>query len=178
MKIFDALRRLLSGGGGASAGNPAAAPDLRERVFAMVPGDVGVSPASHPGEVWGVLMDSGLENGAYSLLVLADGTTSLYFSSGGGIIGAGAQPEIAAVSRKFLAVANEFAPLGEADEAHPLPQAGRSAFHFLTYAGVRSYGASQADLAGGMDPMSRLFLYGHAVITKIRERQEVANSGR
>ena len=39
-------------------------------------------------DVWGVLMELGLEQGVATMVAFADGTVSLYFSGGGGIIGA------------------------------------------------------------------------------------------
>ncbi|MBL4575724.1 MAG: hypothetical protein JKY51_06460 [Opitutaceae bacterium] len=40
-------------------------------------------------KVWAVMMETGFPESAYTLIASADGSASIYFSNGGGIIGAG-----------------------------------------------------------------------------------------
>src|SRR5512140_657648 len=63
--------------------------DLRMNALTRGPAEFGISRDRYPEDVWGILVEIGLEEGSLSLVVLADGSTSLYFSSGGGVIGAG-----------------------------------------------------------------------------------------
>jgi hypothetical protein len=49
--------------------------------------DIGVSSASSEGVPLGVLMETGYDSATVTLFALSDGTTSLYFSNGGGVIG-------------------------------------------------------------------------------------------
>ena len=54
--------------------------------------------------MWGVVMDTGLaDDGWHSLVVLADGTTSLYTSAAFGIIGAGTHEQVRLASDALLA---------------------------------------------------------------------------
>src|SRR5688500_5073783 len=85
------------------------------------PGLVGTT-ADEP---MAILMESGLESGAtYTVVCVADGSTSLYFSNGGGIIGAGAHAPVAAASRTWLERATADAPLMSPTTDFPLPATG------------------------------------------------------
>lgn len=55
--------------------------------------------------VWGILMETGYPQGIATLVSLADGTTSLYFSNGDGMIGGGQHANIAQASKAFVAAA-------------------------------------------------------------------------
>jgi len=63
--------------------------EMREQVFSTRPQTIDVAPASDQTRIWVVVMETGYPEAVASLVVVADGTTSLYFSNGGGIIGAG-----------------------------------------------------------------------------------------
>lgn len=77
---------------------------LRSQVFATRPEEVGIAPGPLLPHVWGAVMEFQRPGAAVTLVSLADGTTSLYFSNGGGIIGAGGHPPVAKATRDFLAV--------------------------------------------------------------------------
>lgn len=95
-------------------------PEMRERVFAVKPDEIGLSKSNYSAEVWGILMETGFKGGgAYSLVVLADGTTSLYFSTGAGVIGAGQHEQVRKASMHFLAGANHY--LSEGRHFSPAP---------------------------------------------------------
>ena len=154
---------------GAPEPNAESAAGLRQMVLSLQPQELGVDPGTLPHGVWGILLETGSERGAYTLVVLADGTTSLYFSTGGGIIGAGAHETVRSAAAVFLRVASRYASDARPSSAPPLPQAGDTAFHFLTADGLRSYLAREADLGEGRDYLSSLFHAGHAVISELRQ---------
>ena len=52
---------------------------------------------------WGAVMETGYPNGVASLVCLRDGTTSLYTSTGGGIIGGGAHDPVVRANHALLA---------------------------------------------------------------------------
>jgi len=62
--------------------------EMRDRVLALDPASIGLIQ-SGPNQVWGALMETGHPEAVSTLVVLGDGTVSLYFSNGGGIIGLG-----------------------------------------------------------------------------------------
>ena len=77
--------------------------DLRAMVLGARPDEIGLAPTPERPRVWGVLMETGYPKGVATLVTLADGTTSLYLSTGGGTIGGGAHEAVASASRRFLA---------------------------------------------------------------------------
>lgn len=147
------------------------ASDLRAMVLALSPAEIGVGPQQVGGPVWGVVMETGLDRGHYTLVVLADGTCSLYFSNGGGFIGAGTHADVAQASREFLAVANRLVGATESATDTEPPGVGNTSFFLLTFDGLRRYTAAEVDLGEQRDRMAPLFHAGHAVITEVRRVQ-------
>jgi hypothetical protein len=152
-------------------------PEMRAQVLALKPDDIGITKATYPRDVWGLLMETGVpEGGAFSLVALADGTTSLYFSTGGGVIGAGQHERVRSTSHDLLAKANEFHKLAKPASAHPLPGPGQVIFYFLSYSGVLSYSAPEVSLGEGKDRLSALFLAGHHVISEVRQAEQARHT--
>lgn len=139
---------------------------LREQALGL-----GKSPSFAPGdELAAVLMETGYPGAAVSLVAVADGTTSLYFSNGGGVIGAGTHEAVRAVAARFLAAAAAVGDgLEPAGGASPLPALGRVRFYLVGAGGVRTAEAAEQDLGYHRHPLSPLFHLGHEVIAAIRE---------
>lgn len=166
-----AIGRLVSGNETKRNSNVMA--EMRARVFAVKPEQIGINRDNFPQEVWGVLMETGFKDGgAYSLVVLADGTTSIYFSTGGGVIGAGQHEQVRKASMNLLAVANRYLSSAKTVTSHPLPGAGQVTFYFLSYEGVLSYSAPEESLGQGEHKLSKLFIAGHQVISEIRKLEQ------
>ena len=143
--------------------------ELRERALTAPPAEIGIDPARALDNVWVVLMETGYPEAVASLVCFADGATSLYFSNGGGMIGAGEHDTVRKAAVRFLAMANQNAAHLTAVKDHPLPAVGFVRFYARTAEGLRSADAAQQILGAGGHPLSRLFAAGHAVITAIRE---------
>ena len=62
---------------------------LRAEALARSAQDLGLSSSPEDPTVFGILMETGYPEAVATLAVFVEGSTSLYFSSGGGIIGAG-----------------------------------------------------------------------------------------
>lgn len=146
--------------------------ELRMMALNLSPSSIGLSEKNFPHQVWGVLMETGTDNGAYSLIVIADGTTSLYFSNGGGIIGAGEHASVRDVSANFIGWANRYVSQSMPVSSYPLPKSGDTVFYFLTFSGVKSYTAKEIELGEERDQLSSLFHAGHAVIAEARKASE------
>lgn len=125
--------------------------------------------------VWGAIMELGLPSGGVATLVVyADGTTSLYSSAGGGILGVGSQSGVRDASDAFLQAAQPLhAALDEAPSGDlPLPAPGRVRFHLRTNAGVRTAEAGEDELRAGGHRLSPLFTAGQAVLDEVRPRRQ------
>lgn len=142
---------------------------MRENVFSLPAHDVGVASAPGHTHVWIVLMETGYPEAVASLVTIADGTTSLYFSKGGGIIGAGQHPAVRVASDHFITLVD--ARVGELALAteHPLPASGRVRFYARTFEDLRTAEASEQELGENRHPLSPIFHAGHAVIAAVRE---------
>jgi len=145
---------------------------LRSQALFASPGAVGIRPRE--GAVWAVVMDSAYDGGCLSLVSLIDGSTSLYFQSGGGIIGAGKDEAVRSASTAFVRAAE-----GVLEELRPAtstehPSAGRTRFFVRTDTALRFAEAPETDLGEGVHPLSALFYAGQRVIAAVREETAAA----
>ena len=117
----------------------------------------------------GALMETGHQGAVATLVVLADGTTSLYLSNGGGIIGAGVHVPVAEASSAFLQAAERDTALMQRTVAYPLPRLKHTCFYVLTTSGSWTAESLAQDLGNNRLPLSPLFHLSHAVITAVRQ---------
>lgn len=145
---------------------------MRERIFALAPRELGLAPGPGHTRVWAVLMETGYAEAVASLLAVVDGTTSIYFSTGGGVIGAGQHDAVRDAAQRFITLVDAQVESFEPTTEHPLPDVGRVRFYVLTFEGLRTEEAGDDDLGENRHPLSPLFHAGHAVITAVREAEE------
>ena len=142
---------------------------LRNQVFSASPKSTGIEVTSTT-EPWGVVMETGLPEAVVTLVSLKDGTASLYFSNGGGIIGGGEHKHVNAIAKKFVSSSGDFIALMEKTTTYPLPTVGKVRFYILTESGVfSSILISEDDLGEGKNEFSKLFYSGHELISALRE---------
>ncbi|HEY2805389.1 MAG TPA: hypothetical protein VGI92_05970 [Gemmatimonadales bacterium] len=142
---------------------------LRDQALAIMPAELGLTPTRALPNVCAAVMELGFEGGVATLVAVADGTASLYFSNGGGIIGAGRHDKVRAAAARFLVSAERSlgALAAAADQAAPL--SGHARFFVRTYVGLMTAAAPGEELAGGGHPLSALFFQGHDLVTAIRD---------
>ncbi|HEX6400080.1 MAG TPA: hypothetical protein VF108_06370 [Actinomycetota bacterium] len=140
--------------------------DLRRQVLGLTPDQLGPEVADAP--ILALLMETGYPEALATLVAVADGTTSLYFSNGGGIIGAGAHDAVAEASRRWLEAAGAFLPRLSSTTAPSLPAEGDTQFVAVTPEGLFSVVAPEEELGEGRHSLSQLFHAGQDVITQIR----------
>ena len=148
--------------------------ELRTRMLATRPAEVGLAPSARLPRVWAALMEQGMDAGIASFVMVADGATSMYTSTGGGIIGGGQHQEVARATLAFLDAAEAHLELLQPVDVPPLPRTGAVRFNVLTYGSPRSAEADESELAAG-HVLTPLFYAGHRVITQLRlldERRE------
>jgi len=172
------LNRLRGRGSGGSSDPKPIYIALRGMLLGTDPASLGLTPSPGGRQVWAVVMDTAFPEGVASLAVVADGTTSLYTSTGGGTIGAGTHEAVAAASQAFLDRVDRAFELLVPASSFPLPSTGRVRFCVLTFEGGRTAEADELDLGEGRHPLSGVFLAGHDVITELREMDESDASGR
>jgi len=150
---------------------------LRESALRVTAADLKLEASGARPHVWGVLMELAYPQAVASLVAFADGSTSLYISSGGGVIGAGEHKPVRDEAEKFLMTVQEhigeFAPTDET----PLPDTGRVRFYVRTFAATLTAEADEKLLGNRLHKLSPVYMAGHAVITQMRlisERRDEA----
>jgi len=141
---------------------------LRAMALATSASDLGLDPAGADPFVYGVVMDMDVDGETATVVAFETGDTSLYLSTGGGTIGAGEHPPVAAAARRFVAAARARIDAMARTDSFPRPGRGDAAFYVLTGAGVHAASRSLDALAGGADPLSPLYAAGQDVITQLR----------
>jgi hypothetical protein len=141
---------------------------LRAQLLALDPAAAGIAPTAALPRVWGLVYEMGLETGTATVVSLADGTTSLYLSNGGGVVGAGEHAPVAAATRALLVLVEEHLDAFAPDDGDSLPGAGTVAMRALTYGGRRIASAAEEELGEHRHPLSPVFYAGQDVITAIR----------
>jgi hypothetical protein len=151
--------------------------NLRETLLSMSPARLGVFPSEALPNVWGVLMETGYSPAVVTLVALADGTTSLCFGSGGGVIGAEKYGAVREATAAFIAAAehhrNKLAPT----DSFPLPDVDRVRFYVLTFTGTLTAEAGERELGKRTHELSALFYAAHDVITQIRITSDESEKG-
>src|SRR5512141_2654467 len=118
---------------------------LRNKALSLDPVQIGLAP-DQANPIFGVLMEIGDKDTVMTLSAIGDGSVSLYFSNGGGIIGLGQHEEPRKTCLSFLAFANQFSSHLQPTKEFSLPQIGFTTFYFLTINGVLTLTAKEADL--------------------------------
>lgn len=144
---------------------------LRDLALGFKPQDIGTTdPVKGP---YGVVMDMDVGGKTATITSFSSGDASLYFSSGGGILGSGQGSEaVASAAKRFVEASTPFLGDMSKTEAHPLPGVGRVAFYVLMPDGIFTATRDKQALGENKDKLSPLYGAGQDVITQIRLLQE------
>jgi hypothetical protein len=141
---------------------------LRSRILSLKPADLGLAPSAKAPHVWGVLMETGYEVGTATLFSLADGTTSLYYSTGGGMLGSGEYAPVAEASKALVTQAEDHLQHMSSTDDFSLPEKGHVRFTILTYSGTHSAEATEKSIASGNHLLFPLFMQARETLTQLR----------
>jgi hypothetical protein len=128
---------------------------LRAQILNLDPSSVGIA-------------ETGYSKGTATLVCLSDGTTSLYTSSGFGIIGGGSHAEVVGATTQLIEVLDHHLAETSPSARQSLPAEGRTVIHALTREGPRTFEASENELGEGRSVMSPVFHAAQRVITQLR----------
>ena len=141
---------------------------IRERLLQLNPSELGLVPTPSSPDVWGVIVELGYEVGSATLVALADGTTSLHYSTGGGLLGRGDYPPIAEASKALVSEAQKYLYLTAKTQEFPLPTVGQVRFVIMTYSGYYATDASEKTLTSGDHPLSPLYQHVKETLNQMR----------
>ena len=142
---------------------------LRNQILTLDPVEAGLEQP-----LWGCLMELGYPTGTATLVCLADGTTSLYTTSGSGIIGGGAHETVRRENHNLLVIMDAYLQSMVPSEDVSLPREGQTIFRALTTAGRGIFEASEEDLGERRSEFSPVFYAAQEVITQLRLIDEAA----
>lgn len=143
--------------------------DLRKQVLSLKAEQLQTKADQ---EVLGILMETGYPEAVATLVAIADGSASLYFSNGGGIIGAGQNAKPNEAAKQFVAKASPFLKRLTPSNSFPLPANGCTRFYVVTTKGVLTAEANENELGEGNHELSPLFYAGQTLITEVRLSEE------
>jgi hypothetical protein len=118
--------------------------------------------------VWGVLMETDYTGVTATLFTLVDGTTSLYLSNGGGMLGGQGHEPIRRASAAFIELANKYRQYLAPCDSYPVPTDEGTLFYFLTDSGVMRLDAPVTDPSHEENIPLLLFGAGQDILTELR----------
>ncbi|QNU67016.1 hypothetical protein EHE19_000190 [Ruminiclostridium herbifermentans] len=112
---------------------------MRKLAFTFSHKDMGAKMGNDY-HVYGAVVDMGVDNiNTATMICFIDGTTSLYFSDGGGIIGAGQHESVNKAVLSFLENCFQALPITRiADGIDDLPKENHHTYYLFTKAGIFS----------------------------------------
>ncbi len=146
---------------------------LRDLILHGSRSKFGIPPDSKPDEPYAVVMDWGIDEGTATVVAIADGTGSVYLSSGGGFIGGGQSHEsIRTAAKRTVELATQVQPMMHLTTNYPLPERRQVNFYVLTDAGVFTASASEEQMRTHASPLYQLGDAAQAIITEYRLMQQ------
>ena len=147
--------------------------DLRSMALRVDPATIRMPE----GERWsGALvaaMEIGMTEATTTIVAIADGTVSMYLSSGGGVIGAGEHAAVRGAADRFRTVVAENRNLLQRTGVFEPPSAGEVRFHARIGDDRLTGGAAEALLRTSRHQLAPLYAAGQDVLTEIRLTTEV-----
>lgn len=141
--------------------------ELRLQMLRATPQDLGLEVS--PGEPYAIVMDIAYPQAVASLVAALSGDASIYFSTGGGVIGGGQHESVRVAAMSLLReAAKHLAQLATASDGSSYPAAGTVRFYVSTPEGRRFAEVSEQELQEGQHPLSPLYMAGQNVITALR----------
>jgi hypothetical protein len=141
---------------------------IRNKLLSLNPQAVDIIATPEHPRVWGVLMEFILAGSVVTLAGLVDGTTSLYFSSGGGILGSGNHPKVGMAARELVRKAESALDCFQPVREYPFPDAGFVRFYALTFNGILMAESPDKDVKDPLLGLSELYAAAQDLITEVK----------
>ena len=106
--------------------------EMRNMFLNLDPADANMVVSNSKDDVWGVMVETGMENARFSMVMLKDGNCSVYFDNGGGIIGGFKYPDVVTACKKVTHNANLFLRFMIPTQKYPLVDDGQVQFFLKT----------------------------------------------
>jgi hypothetical protein len=144
----------------------------RLRQFALTQKANSFSDSLAGKTVFGVVMDWNVGEGVASVVAFVDGSASLYFSSGGGVIGGKDHDAVRRAAMSLCAEAEKHQTNTMPSVMFPLPPSDQSTIWLLTTNGARNSTAPANDFGNNRHSLSPVFHKAQDLIAAIRNMSE------
>jgi len=141
---------------------------LRNLAFTATPEQLGLLLPIDKTIVFGIVMDWGMNSGIATTVSYQTGDASLYFSSGGGVIGGGQHENVNIAARKFVELAQIYLEKTIKTETIVLPKKDEVKFYLLTNNGIFVGEEQMRNFENKSSEWLDLFEEGNKVITELR----------
>jgi hypothetical protein len=147
--------------------------NLRRKAFETPAQRLGQAGDVPENQAFGWVMEMGLSSSVVTLVCFADGDASVYYQTGGGMIGGIAHESTRKAAKEFVASAAKVLPaLSRVSGLPPLPEQDKVRFSALTPRGVLTTEIGREALGGTQpDALSALYYSGQQVVSEMREVQ-------
>lgn len=145
---------------------------LRDQALRTTRAAAGAAAGTPPADPYGVVMDLARADGQATVVAMAGGQASIYFSGGGGSIGGEGNPQINKAARLAVLSARSVVSQTQPTRDFSLPGPGYVQFYVLTQAGVRTARFEEAALHDSTQAFHELYFAMHDVITEYRLQGE------
>ena len=141
--------------------------EMREMAFLASTEQLGLSSIGKD-QVYGIISEMDMEGATITLATFLNGDASIYFSSGGGVIGAGQHESVEKIVKEYVKNGQNYLDKGVKTEKTNLPENGMGNFNFLTEKGIYKISQSLNNLESGNSEFSNLFVELNEIINEIR----------
>lgn len=146
---------------------------LRKEALATSPMNVGMAGQIQDDEPYGMLMEMSIASSVVTLACFGSGDASVYYQTGGGMVGGISHEPVRKAAKDFVAQAQKVLPRMKKTTDYPLPSPDSVRFYALTPKGVFTTETSRQALSGDtQNALSALFYSGQEVVSRMRQVQE------
>jgi hypothetical protein len=135
--------------------------DIRDKAFAWK------DERAPKGSPCGVVVETGYPKAIFTLVALSDGSVNLYYNTGGGMLGAGAQEGPARAAIALAQAAKHFAPQMPVAPNKLSPDQGETKLYVLVDGQVRGVAAADREFGENRMPQSPLYHAAQRVLVEI-----------
>jgi hypothetical protein len=141
---------------------------LREVAFSTKSEDVEVKAEPGQERAYGVIMEYWQGDAIVTVVGFASGDSSIYYSTGGGLIGGRREPLVASAAGSLVATAQVELPDVPRVTAYPTPDPGKVTIYVLTTAGLRGVQAAQGEMATAEYRLNPLYAGAQKIVSEFR----------
>jgi hypothetical protein len=160
-----------------SAPRPAKKPEevyagLRKEALETSPMNVGMAGQIQDDEPYGMLMEMSIGNSVVTLACFGSGDASVFYQTGGGMVGGISHEPVRKAAKEFVAQAQKALPRMKKTTEYPLPGPDCVRFYVLTPRGAFTIETSRQALGESQNTLSAMFYSGQEVVSQMRQVQE------